>query len=141
MEERSGPAALLDSSPAFREALLVDREKGLSKISDIFLGSKTINRQLPDLKAPDRCGCAPLSVAVAKGVNLEPKVTRLASLSLGWSFQEDLCGATFLPCVWRKAKDRGKNKVSDTDRYLVLFGIKALVVCGWETEGEERQKK
>lgn len=71
---------------------------------------------------PCKQGGFALSAVAAKGMNLEPKLTRPDPLSLGWSFRGDFYGATFLLGLWRQAKNRGeKNRISDTDGYLAVF--------------------
>lgn len=90
---------------------------------------------------PSSHGCFTLSVAVAKGGSLEPKVTRHDSLGLGWSFSENCFWATSLPYLWRKAKIRGKNKVSDADCYLDFFGINTSVFHGWKIRKEYHKEE
>lgn len=123
-----------------RSPLSVDHEESPRRTIHNFPGSRTVPRCLPDLRLTPclRPRCFPGSVAVAQRVHLEPKVTRHDSLGLGWSFSENCFWATSLPYLWRKAKIRGENKVSDADYYLDFFFFLESTLLFSTAEDRER---
>lgn len=113
------PATPPDAPPALRSPFVVQLEESLGGLLHTFLGSKSVQKKKIH---PCKQGGFALSAVAAKGMNLEPKLTRPDPLSLGWSFRGDFYGATFLLGLWRQAKNRGeKNRISDTDGYLAVF--------------------
>lgn len=91
---------------------------------------------------PCKQGGFALSAVAAKGMNLEPKLTRPDPLSLGWSFRGDFYGATFLLGLWRQAKNRGeKNRISDTDGYLAVFWNQRSSTLSFSTAGKREGKR
>lgn len=133
------PATPPDAPPALRSPFVVQLEESLGGLLHTFLGSKSVQKKKIH---PCKQGGFALSAVAAKGMNLEPKLTRPDPLSLGWSFRGDFYGATFLLGLWRQAKNRGeKNRISDTDGYLAVFWNQRSSTLSFSTAGKREGKR